>query len=352
MLGVEETDSVIFNEADDDTLDIYISFNGSIQAVVENQLSEKFIQFCGIPENRHRIVRPILSFPLENLRHFLDENGLDVSVDRPYLPTNDSQIGTEVNEEIERALLIDDIREVTSTPRTPNSGRHTAFLPLATEDLRQSSLLRERIPTLDESIAVVRRAAALPNTAPTLIITPSRVLASPSNLGLGSNNNANNTISPGAENEQTSPQPRTSHPRDSSTLSTEVGSEVVGSALDMTDLQATFSEVLSIETSSRTSLMTSTQVFSPSSLSRSPRTSGLNLVPEPERSMLGLHRQHIGLLGEIFVSQSPLPLSSFYSFISDQRLAVSRAKQRLGPDSSLDEPKPQCYISRISIQRQ
>jgi hypothetical protein len=71
VLGVEERDSVIFDDPGDDTLDIYISFNGSIQAVVENQLSEKFIQCCSIPENQHRMVRPILNFPLENLRHFL-----------------------------------------------------------------------------------------------------------------------------------------------------------------------------------------------------------------------------------------------------------------------------------------
>ena len=317
--GVEERGSVIFDEADDDALKIYISLNGSTPAVVHNQLTEMFIRFCDIPENRQMMVGPILNFPFDDLHRFLDYQGLDVSVDHSHSPTSDSQIDTELNEEIDRGLAIDDTREVASTTRTPNSDRPTSYVPLAAEgeDLRQSSLLRERIPTLDESISTVRRAAALPSTAPTLIITPSRVQASLSNPGLESNNNSNNTVSPDARNEWISPQTSTSYPTESLIPSTEEGSEVVGSALDMTDLQATFSEVFSIETPSRTSVRTSTQVFSSSRFGRSPRISRLNLVPDTENSMLGLHHQHIGLLGELFVGHSPLLLSYFYSFILD-----------------------------------
>jgi hypothetical protein len=185
VLGVEERGSVIFDEADANALDIYISFNGSIRAVVENQLSEQFIRCCGIPENRRRMVGPILTFPLENLQQFLDEHGLDVLFDGPHFPTTDSQINTGVNEELELGLLIDDTRTAAPTPRTLNSDRHTALSLPAYQNLRQPSLLREWIPTLNESISVVRRAAALPITAPTLIINPSRMQARPSNSGTG-----------------------------------------------------------------------------------------------------------------------------------------------------------------------
>jgi len=302
VLGVEERGSVIFDEASDDALDIYISFNGSVEAVIKNQLAEKFIRFCDIPENRHLMVGPILNYPLENLRYFLDEHGLDISIDQHSFPSNDSQVDTEFDEDIEPSHSINDIQELTSRPRTPNSNQRTAFLPLATEDLGQPSLLRQRIPELDESISIVRRAAALPSTAPTLIVTPSRMQASPSNAGLGSNSNANNALSPISRNERASPRHRTSDPRESSIPYAEERSEVVGGAFDMADLQATFSDIVSTDTPSRTSLRESTEVLSSSSPSRTLRTLRSNIVPDSENSMLALRNQHIGLLGETFVS--------------------------------------------------
>ncbi|KAN0099174.1 hypothetical protein V8E51_012949 [Hyaloscypha variabilis] len=299
VLGVEESGSVIFDEAGDD---IYISIHGSVRAVIENQLAEKFIRFCDIPENRHIMVGPILNYPLENLRHFLDEHGLDISIDPPHFPSNDSQVDTEFDEDIEPSHPYNDIQDLISRPRTPNSNQGTAFLPLATEDLGQPSLLRQRIPELDESISIVRRAAALPSTAPTLIVTPSRMQASQSNAGLGSNINANNALSPISRNERASPRHRTSNPRESSIPYAEERSEVVGGAFDMADLQATFSDIVSTDTPSRTSLRESTEVLSSSSPSRTLRTLRSNIVPNSENSMLALRNQHIGLLGETFIN--------------------------------------------------
>ncbi len=301
VLGIEESGSVIFDEASDDALDIYISFRGSVEVVIKNQLAEKFIRFCDIPENRHMMVGPILNFPLENLRHFLDEHDLDISIYQPSFPSNDSQVDTDFDEDIEPSHSINDIQELTSRPRMPNSNRRIAFLPLATEDPGQPSLLRQRIPELDNSISVVRRAAALPSTAPTFV-TPPRMQATPSNARVGSNNNANNIRSLNARNGQASPQPRTSNLRESSIPHAEERSEVDGGPFDMADLQATFLDMFSTETPSRTSFRASTEVFSSSGPSRSPRTYRSNIVSDPESSMLALRNQHIGLLGEIFVS--------------------------------------------------
>lgn len=273
-----------------------------IQAVVENQLSKEFIRYCSIPIGQHTMVGPILNFPHESLRHFLDENGLDGSLEVSDNITSSLQINAGANEGLDRNPLANIVHEVAAAPGMPNSDPQAAFQELGTEVSRQPSLLRERIPTLDESISAVRRAAALPTTAPTLITAPSRERASLANSVLGIAGALSN-------NEQTPNQTRIHPTGQLFAPATNARAEPPSSPLDMRDLQATFSEVFSVETTLQASQRTSARAVTPSIFGVSSRTARLNANSDanPAHSTLSLHYQHIGLLGEIFVSVCPIP---------------------------------------------
>ncbi|KAF8849412.1 hypothetical protein BDZ45DRAFT_752834 [Acephala macrosclerotiorum] len=163
----------------------------------------------------------------------------------------------------------------------PNSDPQVTFQEPYAKVFRHPSLLREQIPILDESISAVRRAAALPTTAPTLITTPSRERESLPNSIFGTSGAFSN-VSSDARNEQTSNQTRTYPTRQPFAPAANTRAEPSSSPLDMRDLQATFSEVFSVETPFQ--------------------TSNANSDANPERSTLSLHYQHIGLLGETFIN--------------------------------------------------
>jgi hypothetical protein len=74
----EDTDQIIFHDADISKLEIYLSIKDSPQAMVEFELSKEFIRYCGIINpNFQNLVFPILQYPLEGIEKLLEEYELD-----------------------------------------------------------------------------------------------------------------------------------------------------------------------------------------------------------------------------------------------------------------------------------
>ena len=265
MNGTEEKGNVVFDDTDDSKLEIYISFNESRKAKVDFELSKAFIRYCGITDHGFRmLVLPVLSYDPEDIERFLEGNGLD---GLGALPEGSIDNFDSVSEESDRendentGRLVQSNTEVATLPRTPNSSNNVPYLDSGLAVSDSSSFLRERIPALDQRISSVRMAAALPSMAPTFVIAQSQTPTNPTHLTQQSTNDA------------------TEH----------------------RDFNTTLSEVFGTETPSRSSHGASNQRPNAPRFNQSSRTP--QTVPGPE-SMLGIHFQTIGLLGEIFVSKA------------------------------------------------
>lgn len=112
------------------------------------------------------MVEPILSYPLEELRRFLDEHGLEEPLNRPDTHMNDPETNTEVNEDEGEDEVVEISRETFAARRTPNSSRTTFPPEPDLEVSRPPSLLGERVPQSNGIILSVGRATALPSTRP------------------------------------------------------------------------------------------------------------------------------------------------------------------------------------------
>lgn len=198
VLGVEEKGSVVFNDADNTRLDIYVSRNETTQAVINHELSRQFIQYCGIPNDRYLMVEPILSYPFEELQRFLDEHGLEESLDRPDTHMNDPQTNTEVNEDEGEDEVVEISRDSFVARRSPNSSRATVPPEPDLEVSRPPSLLGERVPQSNGSILSVGRATALPSTRPSSFGTSSRERMNHANPVFEFNTDASSASSSGA----------------------------------------------------------------------------------------------------------------------------------------------------------
>jgi hypothetical protein len=164
--GTEEKGSVVFSDADNTRLDIYISRDETTQAVINHELSHQFIQYCGIPNDRYMMVEPILSYPREELHRFLDEHGLEESLSCPDTQINVPQTNTEVNEDEGEDEVVEISRDSFIARRTPNSSRATIPPNPGFEVSRPPSLLGERVLQPSGGVLSVGRATALPSTRP------------------------------------------------------------------------------------------------------------------------------------------------------------------------------------------
>jgi hypothetical protein len=213
VLGVEDKGSVVFNHVDNARIDIYISLNETTQQVINHELSHQFIQYCGIPNDRHLMVEPILSYPLEELQRFLDENGLDASIDCPDIPMNDPQTHAEVDVDEEEDEVVEISRDSFVARRTPYSSRATAPPEPDLEVPRPRSLLGDGAPGSNESSMSAARAEALLSTATTPVMAPSRERMNDANPALGSNNDASIASSLGVSGERHPAQQESNHAR-------------------------------------------------------------------------------------------------------------------------------------------
>lgn len=161
-----------------------------------------------------------------------------------------------------------------SFPRTPSAGMNTLNQESTFEVSNPSSSLRDRIPALDQSIASVREAAALPSTTPSLVITPCRIRTSvrPSSDSISRDENNVQHITVG--NESRSSGSGMDKARQSTFSTTELRDETTHDAFEFSNFHAEFSEVFG--DASQNLRVSSTQRYSVPRYSRSPHLPAWN----------------------------------------------------------------------------
>ncbi|KAH6668745.1 hypothetical protein B0J14DRAFT_518033 [Halenospora varia] len=297
----EDTGHIIFDDADVSKLEIYLSIKDSRQAMVDFELSKEFIRYCGITDpSFQNLVLPILQYPHEGIEKLLEEYELDGLGDHDEQSTERAEsVSEESNDRSSPIPRVD-----TSTiplPRTPSSGINILAQESSSQVSKPSSILRDRIPALDQSIASIRAAAALPSTTPTLIITPSRIRISSRPSFDNTYSGTNVAQHSRAENESLSSRNVMGEAKESESSTTDPGAETPHDAFEFRNFHSEFAEVFGLDTPSREPRTPSTQHRSVPRYSRSPRSA--RVEPDQESTMQGLQMQKIGLLGETFVNE-------------------------------------------------
>lgn len=298
----EDTSGILFDDADESKLEIYLSIKGAQNAVVDFELSKEFIRYCDITDHSfQKLVLPIIQYPHEEIEKLLEEYGLDEPGDHSE-KSNELLMSVSEESNDEGAPISQFDTSTITRPRTPSSGMNILDQESSSQVSRPSSFLRDRIPELDQSIASIREAAALPTTTPTLIITPSQIRTN-ANLSFDSifhDKKDTQHSTPGNKLLFTrtvvdeAKQPASSTPKR--------GAETPHDAFDFGNFYSEFSEVFRLDTPSRSARTSSTQHHSVPRYSWSSRAS--RTEPDQESIMHGLQRQKVGLLGETFVSNA------------------------------------------------
>lgn len=303
ITGADDTSSLLFGDTDQSKLDIIYVLNPE-EAILNFELSEEFVEFCGISDkNLEKLVLPILTYPLKDIEKLLESYGLDLPND----PHSDSAESFDSVSELsdENDAQNSPIRETNSnaiaSPRiaSPRSGiPHTPPDPPLSG---QSSFLRDRIPALDERISSVKAAAAQPNMTPTLVITPSQRMNIPTPLMPGILSNSNEILSSTTSRTGSGQLPPVTDFAGSSTPSASGhGPQNSYDAFEFRDMNSALSDVLAAATPSQNYGTSIARHPHGSRFSQSPQNP--RLEPDPRDRMQGLYIQYIGLQGEVFVS--------------------------------------------------
>jgi hypothetical protein len=326
VLGTEEKGSVVFNDADNTRLDIYISRGVTTQAVINHELSRHFIQYCAIPNDRYMMVE---------------------SLDRPDTHMNDPQTHTEGSEDEGEDEVVEISRDSFIARRTPNSSRTTIPPKPDFEVSRPPSLLGESVPQPSGSILSVGRATALLSTRPSPFGTSARVQTDHANPGFVFNADAGSVLSSGARRSLLGERVPDS---DGSSMSTDRADALPSTTA--TPAMAFSRERLNpVNLALGSNIDASITSFSGVRSERPPAQHGSNYARQLLPTVTDNDRC-IGSLGERLVSRlafsNPprVPL-----IVTDQRLALSRTP-RLGSESSLDKQKSRSCIRKQSIYRQ
>ncbi|KAF8854837.1 hypothetical protein BDZ45DRAFT_693078 [Acephala macrosclerotiorum] len=299
----EDTSRILFDDADDSKLEIYFSIKDSQNVMVDFELSKEFIRYCGITDHSfQKLVLPIIQYPHEEIEKLLEEYGLDEPIDHNEKSTellkSDSE---ESNDESGSIPQVDTGTMSMSVPRTPSSGMNILDQESNSQVSKPSSSLRDRIPALDQSIASIREAAALPSTIPSLIITPSRIRTNAIPSFDSASRDAKDVQHFIVGNESRSAGNVVGEAKQSASSTTGRGAETPHDAFEFANFHSEFSEVFGLDTPSQSRRVSSTQHHSVPRYSRSPRAAGME--PDPESTMQGLQMQKIGLLGETFINE-------------------------------------------------
>jgi hypothetical protein len=281
--GTEDSGDVVFKETTT-KLDIYIPIDIENQSLFVYQLSERLIKHCNITESRfEKLVPPILTAPISKILKLLEQYDLDADFQSDagsYLPR--SFFENVPDQDQENILGTSTSIEIFSTSRLS--------VPGAVSSLRAS------IPTLDQSIASVRQAAALEDGNSSFTVFGPQA-SSKSRAGASSTEASDIHDDSGFVDELTG-STISSSPGVTRMNSDEGGS---GDVFGVAALRSALPEAN--ESRPRMSFENSRFTGSPSH-SRSHGRYFAGPVDEGSSTRV-LHDRYIGLLGEIFVSYLP-----------------------------------------------
>jgi hypothetical protein len=296
VLGAAETGNVVFDDADDTKLDIYVSLNGSEKAMIDFELCEAFVRYCGIADSKlAKLISPILTYPLEAIDQFLEQHGLD-SLEEEF----ETAIPL-LEESDEENTPVDQINaRITSLQRIPNRDTSIPRHELGVVASDWTNMLRERIPELAQSLSSVRTMASHSSMVPTLVITPSQTRIDITSTTSGTSISETHVSVSLNGNTGVSPEMEINGAHHSVTPSAEQDPRVSSGPFDLRDLSSSLPNVLGVETPTQNSRTPSGFQSSTPPFDQSPYTTRRERNPESTAS--GLHLQFIGLLGETFVS--------------------------------------------------
>lgn len=291
MEGVEDTGIVVFDQTDEEKLDIYVSSDPTKQGLLNCQLSEEFIKYCEISKPEYRqLVLKILILPLTEIERYLEDYDLD-SRDAANQMGPNSQVFSPFEQ------FDENIPETAISLRTSGTSLDMCL------GRREGPLsLRETIPTLDQAISSVRQAASSQEVQPGRLTrqfrsdnderpTKARSCVEPeiNDTRIGSD-----ASSPGS-----------SRPQSSSTNTTADQESFSFGNIFVGDLRSTLPQIdVSFQRPSRASGMPSGQ------------PSNLREKQNADDTAQGLRNQFIGVLGEVFVSIKPSYTNNQFSLTS------------------------------------
>ena len=288
IAGAEDASNLLFDDKDQNSMEITYALNTE-EAIVNFELSEYFIEFCGIKnEKLAKLVLPILTYPFAGIGQLLESHGLDLTNDPHGRPAQTSDSVDELSEEEDAENS--QTHETTSIATSPTT-------PLNPTSSDRSSFLRDRIPALDERILSIQAAAAQPDMTPTLIMNPSQRMNNPTGLLLGAHSNSNETFN---SSPRSGSGPHEANFAGSSTPSVNRrGAPSSNDAFEFGDMRSALPEIFATPTPSSRN---GTSMPRRSHGSRFNLTPNSRSEPDPSHIMEGIHNQYIGLQGEVFVS--------------------------------------------------
>jgi hypothetical protein len=330
IIGADDTSSLLFDDTDKSKLDIIYALNPE-EAILNFELSEDFVEFCGITDKKlEKLVLPILTYPLKGIETLLESYGLDLPNDPHSNSAETLDSVSELSEENDAENSR--IREINSSaipsPMIPSSRSGVPHTPPDPPLSSQSSFLRDRIPALDERILSVRAAAARQNITPTLVITPSQRTNMSTPLMPGILTNSNEISFPTmSRTESGLPPPETKFGGSSTPSASGHGPQNSHGAFEFRDMNSALSSVLATASPSQNYGTSLVRHPHGSRFSQSPHNR--RTEPDPRHTMEGLYNHYIGLQGEVFVSgviQSCSSLQAGNRRPADQRVALQKFK--------------------------
>jgi hypothetical protein len=300
-VGAAESGNVLFDSSDDSKLDIYMSFNSlndSRKAMINFELCEEFVRYCSITDSKlEKLVIAILTYPLNEIDGLLEQHGLDVIDEEPHCVVHDT---VSDDSDDQNAPVLDTNAVKLASQLIFNQkisiSRQTSGVAISDS----SSILRNRIPALTQSLLSVQSAASRRSMAPTLVITPSE-----SRLKLGhpsprTGNSETHVFSSTFRNKPLSAGIEACREQQDVLPEIERGPRVSSDLFDLRDLKSSLPKDVGVEAPHRNSRSSSSFYHSPLRFGHGLRTP--KREPELDSTVYGLYLQHVGLLGETFVS--------------------------------------------------
>jgi hypothetical protein len=298
--GTGDTGDLIFQDTDT-TLKIFMPISISNQAMSTYRLSQAFIKHCGITDTSYQqLVLPILTISIAEIEKLLEMYNLDV-------PRNDDaesrlpeSLFSNLGEDIQHSPVAELPDFGDFAPRMSSATARESISRSGPSSSGPTSSLRARIPTLDQSVAKVREAAASHATGARLDLFTSeaplvgRPAASEGDTG-------SDIFEDSGFGDGTLSRTPTRGPESFTEDSQDMSSQ---DTFDLDALRSTLPDVPARVTPARISLSGGRSSGSHTSGRAS---HGNNDGFEEESGLQGLHQKHIGLLGEAFVSVFPAP---------------------------------------------
>jgi hypothetical protein len=298
--GTEDTGDLIFQDTNT-TLKIFMPISIPNQAMSTYCLSQAFIKHCGITDTGYQqLVLPILTVSIAEIEKLLEMYNLDVPRNNDAEGRLPESLFSNLGEDIQHPPVAELPDSGDFATRTSSAAARESLSRSGPSNSGPTSSLRARIPTLDQSVAKVREAAASHAAGARLDLFTSE--APPVGRPVAPEGDAGSDT---FEDSGLGDSVLSRTPTRGSESSTEDSQDMnPQDTFDFDTLRSALPDVLASVTPARRSLGRERS----SGSRKSGRVfHGNNDGFEEESGLQGLHQKHIGLLGEAFVSVFPAP---------------------------------------------